>query len=274
MRQKAHIDQRSNNQWNGENRDALAEVGLASAGIIHEMKNALQGIANALFLLDAEQGLRPKPREWIAAARRELARAFEIAHQTMALVRDEDPGPVRVTDVLDDVLSAYAGKIAYKKITVERRYGFKETIEADAGAVRQVFANIVLNALEAAPRGTGKLAIHTSAYHAGTYRAGTYHAGTYQAGKGKDVPGVRIRFADNGPGVPDKYKEKIFEPLFSTKKGKGAGLGLWMTRKLVHKHRGDLRLRSSTSGRAPGTCFLVFLPLSQNSPLPPVNPGV
>jgi signal transduction histidine kinase len=254
MRQKAHNDQR-----NGANMDALAEIGLESAGIIHEMKNALQGIANALFLLDAEQGLRPKPREWIANARRELARAFEISHQTMTLVRDENPGPVRVTDVLDDVLNAYAGKIAYKKITIERRYGFKETIEADAGAVRQVFANIVLNALEALPRGTGKLAIHTSAYH---------------AVNGKDVPGVRILFSDNGPGIADEYKEKVFEPLFSTKKGKGAGLGLWMTRKLVRKQRGDLRLRSSTSGPAPGTCFSLFLPLSQNSALPPVNPGV
>ena len=264
MRRKAHDDQR-----NGETRDALAEIGLESAGIIHEMKNALQGIANALFLLDAEQGLSPKPREWIANARLELARAFEISHQTMTLVRDENPGPVRVTDVLDDVLNAYAGKIAYKKITIERRYGFKETIEADAGAVRQVFANIVLNALEAAPCGTGKLAIHTAAHH-----AVTYHAGTYHAVKGKDVPGVRILFSDNGPGIADKHKEKVFEPLFSTKKGKGAGLGLWMTRKLVRKQRGDLQLRSSTSGPATGTCFSVFLPLSQNSPLPPVIPRV
>jgi signal transduction histidine kinase len=248
MRQKAHTDQR-----NGERIDALAEVGLASAGIIHEMKNALQGIANALFLLDAEQGLRPRPREWIATAQRELARAFEISHQTMTLVRYEHPAPVRVTDVLEDVLNAYAGKIAYKKITIERRYEFKETIEADAGAVRQVFANIVLNALEAAPRGTGKLAIHTFASH---------------LANGKDVPGVQVLFSDNGPGIPDKYKEKVFEPLFSTKKGKGAGLGLWMTRKLVRKQHGDLQLRSSTSGPGLRTCFSVFLPLRQSSPLP------
>src|SRR5947207_7492471 len=109
MRQKAQNDQRKD-----EHIDALAEVGLASAGIIHEMKNALQGIANALFLLDGDKELKPKPREWVAVARRELARAFEISHQTMALVRDENPGPVRVTEVLDDVLNAYSGKIAYK----------------------------------------------------------------------------------------------------------------------------------------------------------------
>ena len=251
MRQKAH-----NDQLNGENIDALAEVGLASAGIIHEMKNALQGIATALVLLDAEQDLRPKPREWIATARRELARVFEISNQTMTLVRDENVVSVRVTDVLEDVLNTYAGKIAYKRITIERRYEFQEMIEADAGAVRQVFANIVLNALEAAPRGTGRLAIHTSASH---------------LANGKDVAGVRIVFADNGPGIPDKDKEKIFEPLFSTKKGKGAGLGLWVTARLIRKQRGGLRLRSSSKGSASGTCFSVFLPLKQNSSLPVMN---
>jgi signal transduction histidine kinase len=248
MRQKAH-----NDQMNDKSIDILAEVGLASAGIIHEMKNALQGIATALFLLDTEKDLRPKPREWIATARRELARALEISHQTMTLVRDDNAVTMRVTDVLEDVLNAYSGKIAYKKITIERRYEFQETIEADAGAVRQVFANIVLNALEAAPRGTGRLAIHTSAS---------------RQVNGKDVAGVRILFADNGPGIPEQNKEKVFEPLFSTKKGKGAGLGLWVTARLIHKQRGGLQLRSSSKGAASGTCFSVFLPLNQNSRLP------
>jgi two-component system, sporulation sensor kinase E len=245
MRQKAHNDQR-----NGESIDALAEVGLASAGIIHEMKNALQGVATALFLLDAQRGLRPKPREWIATARRELARAFEISHQTMTLVRGENAGPVRVTDVLEDVLNTYSGKIAYKGITIERRYEFKEIIKADAGAVRQVFANIVLNALEAAPRGTGKLVIRTSASHLVNR---------------KGVAGVRILFADNGSGISDKDKKKVFEPLFSTKKGKGTGLGLWVTAELIRKQRGGLRLRSRSKGFASGTCFSVFFPLNQNS---------
>jgi two-component system, NtrC family, sensor kinase len=239
----------------------LAEVGLLSAGIIHEVKNALQGVANALFLLDHEQGLRPKARTWIADARRELSRAIEVSHETLALVREESVSPIRIHDVLENVLDTYAGKIRYKGVHVERRFEFHETIQADPGAVRQVFANIILNALESAPHKTGKLTIHTSPF---LKMNGTNIAESVPA---NDVRGVRIVFGDNGPGIPEENRKKVFEPLFSTKKGKGTGLGLWMTQKLVHKQHGSVRLRSSSNGKRPsGTCFSVFLPLHQNQP--------
>lgn len=242
-----------NRQLKGKEVHALAELGLSSAGIIHEVKNALQGVANALFLLDREQDLKPKAREWIADARRELSRALDISRETMALVREENSVPLAIKDVLEDVLSAYAEKIAYKHVSVERRYEFHETIYADSSAVRQIFANIVLNALESAPCGGGKLTIHTSAFGAWNGKPGN---GNHR--------GVRIVFADNGPGIPEQNKRKVFEPLFSTKKGKGAGLGLWMTEQLVRKQHGRLRLRSSNQGCCSGTCFSVFLPLHQN----------
>jgi signal transduction histidine kinase len=240
-----------------KNVHALAEVGLLSAGIIHEVKNALQGIANALFLLDHEQGLRPKARTWIADARRELSRAIEVSHETLALVREESVLPVRIHDVLENVLDAYAGKIRNKGVLVNRRYEFHETIQADPGAVRQVFANIILNALESAPHKTGKLTIHTSPFLKRNWATGRV--------TGNDVRGVRIVFADNGPGIPEQIREKVFEPLFSTKKGKGTGLGLWITQKLVRKQHGTVHLHSSSNGKHPsGTCFSVFFPLHQN----------
>jgi signal transduction histidine kinase len=252
------MQQRSEDQRLQEkNVHDLAEVGLLSAGIIHEVKNALQGIANALLLLDNEQGLQPRARTWIADARRELSRAIEVSRETLSLVREESVSPVRIQDVLEDVLDAYAGKIRYKGVHIERRYEFHETIQADPGAVRQVFANIILNALESAPHETGKLTIHTSPLLKMNCTMGSV--------PGNDVRGVRIVFADNGPGIPDENREKVFEPLFSTKKGKGTGLGLWMTQRLVRKHHGTVHLRSSSNGKRPsGTCFSVFLPLHQN----------
>ena len=234
---------------------ALAEVGLFSAGIIHEVKNALQGIANALILLDAEKDLKPQAREWVDIARRELARAIDVSRDTLALVREENAVSVRITDILEDVLNAYAAKIDHKCLAIDRRYEFHETIHADPGAVRQVFANIVLNALESLPCQTGKLTIHTRACHVG-------EEGNVR--RDKAVRGVRILFADNGPGIPQQNKHKVFEPLFSTKEGKGSGLGLWITQQLVRKQHGGLRLRSSDKPRCSGTCFSVFLPLNQN----------
>ncbi len=224
---------------------ALAELGLVSAGIIHEVKNALQGVANALFLLDQEPGLSSTARELITVARRELSRAFDVSAQTLALVREENPVAMSVTDVLEEVLNTYAPKIAHKQIMVQRQYEFTGEIQGSPSAVRHVFSNIVVNALEAVPRETGKLVIHTSASC---------------ESKGRKASEVQIDFADNGPGIPEEDKKKIFDPLFTTKKGKGSGLGLWITRRLVLNQNGRLRLLGKSRGVTSGACFSVILP--------------
>ena len=131
----------------------------------------------------------------------------------------------------------------------ERRYEFKETIEADAGAVRQVFANIVLNALEAAPRGTGKLAIRTS-------------ASKFVNGKG--MAGVRILFARTTGRVSRmRTKRKCLNRCFPPREAKAQGWVLWVTAGLIRRLRGGLRLRSSSQGSSSGTSFSVFLPMNQ-----------
>jgi two-component system, NtrC family, sensor kinase len=232
-----------------ETANALAELGLFSAGIMHEMKNALQGIANALFLLARERSLTPRVREEVAVARRELSRAFEVSAQTLALAREEKPVALSLVGLLEEVLSTYSGKTAYKHFRVERQYEFAGTIQGSPGAIRQVFSNIVLNALESAPFETGKLVIHTYAC---------------RSSKNGKTPGVQIDFADNGPGIPDQYKQKIFEPLFSTKHGKGSGLGLWVAQRLILQQHGQLSMVSRSEGMNSGACFSVFLPLSPN----------
>lgn len=225
---------------------ALAQVGLFSAGIIHEIKNSLQGVANALFLLDTDQSLSPSVRENVKVARRELSRVFEVSRQTLALVRPEKPARVCITGILEEVLEAYAAKIAYKQITVQRQYEFQGDIMSNPGALRQVFLNIVLNALESVPCGNGRLSIHV------------YACCRTKEGK---FPGVQIEFLDNGPGIPDEYKSRIFQPFFSTKTGKGSGLGLWVTHRLVIQQNGRLRVLTRNQGVPSGTCVSVFFPL-------------
>jgi signal transduction histidine kinase len=67
---------------------------------------------------------------------------------------------------------------------------------------------------------------------------------------------------DNGPGIPRSLRDQIFEPFFTTKQNKGSGLGLWVTRSIVHKHHGDVRLRTSNSHGASGTIFRIILPMN------------
>ena len=185
MGQPPYNQQRGN--MNGSmNADALAELGLFSAGILHEVKNSLQSVGNALFLLENERDLAPKVRQEVAIARRELSRAFDVSAQTLALVRQESPVAMSVNDVVDEVLERYSGKIAYKHVAIERQYKFTGSILSNPGAVRQVFANIVLNALESAPRNKGKLVIRTSA-----------------CCNSNAASGVQIDFADNGRRTPE-----------------------------------------------------------------------
>jgi signal transduction histidine kinase len=232
-------------QSEDQNASTLTDLGLLSAAIIHEVKNSLQGVASALYLLDNDPNLSGKARERVAIARHELSRAFDISRQTLTLVREEELVAVAIIDVVEDILRVYAEKIRYKQITVERRYEFNETIQGNPGAIRQVFANIILNALESVPFHTGKLVIHTSA----CCRT-----------QGSSITGVQIVFADNGPGIPEQYKTRVFEPLFSTKGGKGSGLGLWVAARLVRKQGGHLRMHSRSESGNSGSSFAVFLP--------------
>jgi signal transduction histidine kinase len=75
--------------------------------------------------------------------------------------------------------------------------------------------------------------------------------------------GVRITVADNGSGIPSENLGRIFEPFYTTKKDAGTGLGLWVSRGIVQKHGGSIRVRSRVDGQRRGTVFSVFLPYKQ-----------
>jgi signal transduction histidine kinase len=72
--------------------------------------------------------------------------------------------------------------------------------------------------------------------------------------------GVRITVADSGSGIPRQHLTQIFEPFYTTKKETGTGLGLWVSRGIVQKHGGSIRVRSRTEGDSTGTVFSIFLP--------------
>ncbi len=79
--------------------------------------------------------------------------------------------------------------------------------------------------------------------------------------------GFRLIIADDGPGIAPEYREHIFEPFFSTKTEKASGLGLWMARGIANKYGGSIRVRSTTTEGASGTCVVVVMP-SHQAPQP------
>lgn len=222
--------------------ERLASVGRLAATITHEINNPLESIGNVLFLLSQHER-SAEDSTLIRYAQEELRRVTQIVRQTLAFNRVVSfPAEFVVKDVMDDVLDMYQRKIQNGAVSVHRHYEYDGKILAHAVEIRQVFANLVRNAIEALkPCGHLLVALHPS-----------------HSWKQFNVRGVRIVVVDDGPGIPEEVRGQIFDPFFSTKEEEGTGLGLWVSRQIVARHGGTVRFRTSV-GR--GTCFSVFLPL-------------
>jgi two-component system CheB/CheR fusion protein len=225
--------------------EKLAAAGRLAASIAHEINNPLESVTNLLYLLEHHPHLDEQARSYLAMAQEELSRIIHITRQTLGFYRDSaTPIAVRVSDVLNGVLDLYSRKIALKKINIERRYGDELYVRGFPGELRQVFSNLIVNALDALQPG-GTLKIH--AFPSRSWRRG-------------ERRGVRVVVADNGPGIPAESRRKIFEPFYTTKGERGTGLGLWVTSGIVQKHGGVIGLRTCRIRGRTGTVFSVFLP--------------
>lgn len=224
--------------------EKLAATGRLAATIAHEINNPLESVTNLIFLLQNHGGLDDTARQYVNTAASELARVVHIARQTLGFYRDtSSPVPVRISGLLQDVLDLYSRKAANREIRVEPQFEYDAVVEGFPGELRQIFSNLVANAIEAIGRG-GKLRIHV-------HRSRLWRDGR---------EGVRITIADNGPGISCEHRKRIFEPFFTTKSEKGTGLGLWVARGIVQKHGGAIAVHSSTRLGHSGTVFAVFLP--------------
>jgi two-component system NtrC family sensor kinase len=225
--------------------ERLAQIGRASASIAHEIKNPLEALTHVLYLLE-QCASSDAQLKYIDIAKTEVTRARDIANQTLDFARNvPTPVPVKIRQVLDDVLKFYGRKISYKQLSVEVRHNFDGEVKGSPGELKQIFSNLVVNSLEVLEKGHGQLRLHSS---------------PCRHWKHCEQSGVRVVVCDNGPGIPQERRQRIFEPFFTTKGGKGSGLGLWIVRDLVHKYGGSIRLRSSVRPGQSGTCFSVFLP--------------
>ncbi len=235
--------------------EKLAAAGRLAATIAHEINNPLEGVTNLLFLLRKNDSLDEKARKHLAMAEQELARVAHVARQTLGFYRDTTaPKPLNIASTLDEVLGLYGRRIEAKKLQVRKEYGPDPVVTALAGEVRQVLSNLLVNAIDAtADRGRLRL------------RARFAHDWT--CGK----PGVRVTVADTGVGIAPENRTNLFQPFHTTKKDVGTGLGLWVSREIIQKHAGKIRVRSSVIPGRSGTVFTVFLPLGAAQPVSSVS---
>jgi PAS domain S-box-containing protein len=222
--------------------EKLAATGRLAATIAHEINNPLEAVTNLVFLAQ-NTAVPEQSREFLTLASEELQRVAHITKQTLGFYRETAaPARVKVGNVLESVISLYERKIESKDIRLEKRFVSDAEIEAIPGELRQVFSNLISNSIDAVDH------------------AGTLCVGLRAIGHGTDFRGVRIIVADNGVGISPDIRQQVFEPFFTTKRDFGTGLGLWVTRQIIRRHGGSIRVRSSIHPPHRGTHFSVFLP--------------
>ncbi|HEX8148130.1 MAG TPA: ATP-binding protein [Pyrinomonadaceae bacterium] len=233
--------------------ESLAAVGQAAAQVAHEIKNPLGSIRLGVAML------RDMTRDREAITTIDLVeRGIEhLSKLTLDVTQFSRRGQltlapdVDLAELLNESLDLITEKLREKRTPVERRFP-EEPVRGnwDEDQLRQVFVNLLANAVDAGP---AESPVDISAERV------TMPAGDRRNGEGgRQVPAARVSISDRGQGMDERTRARIFEPFFTTKK-KGTGLGLAIARQIVEQHGGQIRVESAPGQ---GTRFTIDLPLS------------
>jgi PAS domain S-box-containing protein len=234
--------------------EKLALAGRLAASIAHEIHNPLDSVANLLYLLARD----PSPQEasnYLELARQELGRVTQISRTMLSLYREpRAPVPIDLKDALDSALLLLDRKLKDIGVNVTTDL-MPAKAEGFPAELRQVFANLIGNAAEATGA-NGNILI-------------TLRPLVADENPSWPAGGSLVEISDDGPGIPDNVRTRMFTPFFTTKAEQGTGLGLWISNGLIEKHSGRMEFTSDTSPENHGTTFTVLLP-SRMVPVAPL----
>jgi PAS domain S-box-containing protein len=231
--------------------EKFAVAGRMAATVAHEINNPLETVLNAIFLISQSNSIDASTRELVTTAQEELQRVTQITKLTLGFYRQNERvvTATPMSDLVDNVLALYGRKFQLIGVKIKTKYDTHEPCPVVAGEIRQVFSNLIVNAADALSTSGENLIVHVR---------NSVNWKTMERG-------VRVLICDDGPGVPTKVKDHLFE-LFQTTKGeKGTGIGLWASLGIVEAHGGTLRCRSSAKPGRSGTIFSVFVPTERRS---------
>jgi signal transduction histidine kinase len=223
----------------------LSAVGTLAAGVAHEIRNPMVAVQTFLQLLPE----RLHDDEFVNAFRRlslgELGRIGRLIEELLHLTRSpvHAPEPCAVRPLVEDVLTLLDPQARRAGVRFRIADEGVPPVAADTGRLKQVFMNLLLNAVQASPPG-GTVAV--------TVRSGELIDGR---------SGCRVEVQDDGPGIPPERRDDIFTPFFTTKDA-GSGLGLAVAHQVVTEHGGEITF---TSDGETGTTFVVTLPALEDA---------
>jgi signal transduction histidine kinase len=211
-----------------------------SASIAHEIRNPITA-AKSLVQQMEEDPSAAENVEYARVALGELERVERSVSHLLKYAREEDlrQQPLALADVLDSALETFRERAARSNIELAREFDGRGDLSGDPEKLRRVFINLIGNAIDA-------------------LEEAQIPAARVDVSLGENLAGTAVwaRVADNGPGVPEAARRRIFEP-FVTSKERGTGLGLAITHKLVTAHGGEIEL---VAREPQGAEFVVTLP--------------
>jgi len=234
--------------------EKLATVGRLTSGIAHEIGNPIGIVLGYLDLMKQPDISSEEQADFIARSEKEITRINQIIRQLLDMTRTsaDESKPVAVHCLLEDLVSVFAYQPSAGEIVFDSSFtASQDLVQADPDRLRQVFLNILLNAVDAInanPPSKPRIQLITE----GPVDMDKKFGGGRQTG-------IRIRFEDNGPGIGQTDLPHVFDPFFTTKQpGKGTGLGLSVSFMIIEKLGGHLTVSNSA---ADGAAFHVTLPL-------------
>jgi signal transduction histidine kinase len=231
-------------------RDRLAALGEMAAAIAHEVKNPLAGIEVMAGLLKRRMPASSEAQELLTDIINEAKMANAIVLEILEFVRPIrlQVEPVGVAAAVEDAISMAGSLVPRGGVVVDVHLDEGlPPVEADAHQLRQLLTNLLTNAFEALC-GSGRVRIAA--------RVVTPEEDA-SLPEGPPQGYLVIDVADDGPGVPEEIRDRIFSPFFTTKP-RGSGLGLAIVRKIVDAHEGRIDVRVGTLG---GTTVRVTVPV-------------
>jgi len=227
--------------------DRLASLGTLTAGLAHEIRNPLVAVKTLTALLPERIDDEEFRTKFLTIASGEVDRISSLVTELLDFARPSDPKleQENVNTILDGMILLVSTEANKKQVSVHKSYDSNlPFIRIDREQIKQVFLNILLNAIEATPE-KGEITVQTRSFL-----------------KPGGEPFAQVEFSDRGCGIPADQLEEIFNPFFTTKVT-GSGLGLSISNQIVRDHGGYIDVESHLGK---GSSFFINLPVNQDHP--------
>ena len=219
--------------------EKLAALGQLAAGIAHEIRNPLTSINILIHSLASNLPSGTSQKEDLKVIEEEIHRINEIVDRFLRFAKPAPPllGKAEVASIVEETLQLLRPQIEKQRVVIQKEFQPLPPILMDREQMKQVILNLLLNAVQAMPKG-GHLALKAHLPEGDRW--------------------IKLSIQDSGLGIPGEDIDKLFDPFFSTKEG-GVGLGLSIAHRIIDQHRGKIEVESAPGK---GTLFTVWLPIS------------